>query len=109
MKVSELMTKRVRACHQHDSLNRAAQLRWENDCGAAPVIDSDSNVIGMLTDRDIRMAAYTQGVALAEASVGNAMSRHVSVCKPSDNIPAADPFGGVECVWKSPVSEDGSG
>jgi CBS domain-containing protein len=46
MKVSDLMTKEVRACHQHDSLNQAAQLMWENDCGAVPVIDYDRKVIG---------------------------------------------------------------
>jgi len=89
MKVSDLMTKEVRTCHQHDSLNRAAQLMWENDCGAVPVIDSDRNVIGMLTARDICMAAYTQGVALREASAASAMSRDVSVCNPSDNITSA--------------------
>jgi CBS domain-containing protein len=89
MKVSDLMTKEVRTCHPHDSLNRAAQLMWENDCGAVPVVDSDRKVIGMLTDRDICMAAYTQGVALVEASAGSAMSRDVSVCYPSDNITSA--------------------
>jgi len=89
MKVSDLMTKEVKACSRHDSLNRAAQLMWENDCGAVPVLDSDSKVIGMLTDRDICMAAYTQGIALVDASVASVMSRDVSVCNPSDNISAA--------------------
>jgi CBS domain-containing protein len=89
MKVSDLMTKGVRTCHQHDSLNRAAQLMWENDCGAVPVVDADMKVIGMLTDRDICMAAYTQGVALANASVGSAMSCDVCICGESDNITSA--------------------
>ncbi len=89
MKVGDLMTKDVKACSQHDSLNRAAQLMWENDCGSVPVVDSDSMVIGMLTDRDICMAAYTKGIALKDASVASVMSRNVSVCNPSDNISAA--------------------
>jgi CBS domain-containing protein len=89
MKVSDLMTKEVKTCHQHDSLNRAAQLMWENDCGAIPVVDSDLKVIGMLTDRDICMAAYTQGVALAAASVGSAMSCDVCLCAAGDNITSA--------------------
>ena len=33
MKVSELMTKEVKTCDSHDTLNRAAQIMWENDCG----------------------------------------------------------------------------
>jgi CBS domain-containing protein len=89
MKVSDLMTKEVKACSQHDSLNRAAQLMWENDCGAVPIVDPDSKVIGMLTDRDICMAAYTKGIGLKDASVASVMSRNVSVCNPSDNISAA--------------------
>ena len=89
MKVSELMTEDVKTCYQHDSLNRAAQLMWENDCGAVAVVDSELKVIGMLTDRDICMAAYTQGVALGGASVGSAMSCDVHVCTPSDNITSA--------------------
>jgi CBS-domain-containing membrane protein len=62
---------------------------WENDCGAVPIVDSDSKVIGMLTDRDICMAAYTKGIALVDASVASVMSREVSICNPSDNISAA--------------------
>ena len=86
MKVSDLMTREVRTCHQHDSLNRAAQLMWENDCGAVPVVDSDLKVIGMLTDRDICMAAYTQGKRLDEIPVVTAMSRQVVRCLPSASV-----------------------
>jgi CBS domain-containing protein len=89
MKVSDLMTKEVKTCHQHDSLNRAAQLMWENDCGAIAVVDADAKVIGMLTDRDICMAAYTQGLALSAVSVGSVMSCDVCVCAGSDNITSA--------------------
>jgi CBS domain-containing protein len=89
MKVTELMTTEVKTCRQSDSLNRAAQLMWENDCGAIPVVDSELTVIGMLTDRDICMAAYTQGVPLTGASVGSAMSGNVRVCAASDNITSA--------------------
>lgn len=106
MKVSDLMTKQVRACHQHDSLNRAAQLMWENDCGAVPVIDSDLKVIGMLTDRDICMAAYTRGLALADASVGSVMSRDVCICNPSDNIPAAAERMRERQIRRLPVIDD---
>ncbi len=106
MKISDLMTKEVKACRQSDSLNRAAQLMWENDCGALPVIDSNSNVIGMLTDRDICMAAYTQGVALTGASVGSAMSRNVCVCNLSDNIPSAAERMRDRQIRRLPVVDD---
>ena len=37
MRVQELMTTQVTSCSPEDSLERAAQLMWENDCGALPV------------------------------------------------------------------------
>ena len=103
MKVSELMTEEVKICYQHDSLNRAAQLMWENDCGAVPVVDSELKVIGMLTDRDICMAAYTQGVALVGASVGSAMSGDVRVCAASDNITSAAELMAEHQIRRLPV------
>jgi len=106
MKVSDLMTKEVRACNPNDSLNRAAQLMWENDCGSIPVTDAEMKVVGMLTDRDICMAAYTQGVALIDASVGSAMSRDVCVCNPSDNIASATEQMRERKIRRLPVVDD---
>ena len=69
MKVAELMTRSVLAAHPQDSLARAAQMMWDHDCGALPVIDDSGRVLGMITDRDVCMAAYTQGRPLAEIPV----------------------------------------
>jgi CBS domain-containing protein len=90
MRVGELMTVDVKACGPWDSLNRAAQIMWENDCGCVPVVDDAGRVVGMLTDRDVCMAAYTQGRLLAEVSVSSAMSKTVVACKPEDAVAAAE-------------------
>ena len=80
MKVQDAMTRNVTACHENDSLNYAAQLMWECDCGAIPVLDGNDVVCGMITDRDVAMAAYTQGLALQEIPVRTAMSTVVHSC-----------------------------
>lgn len=90
MKVSEVMSGMVHTCHPHDSLNHAAGLMWENDCGCLPVVGTEKQVVGMITDRDICMAAYTQGRALNELRVQSAMSRDVRVCRPEDEIGTAE-------------------
>ncbi len=90
MKVGELMTTDVRACGPGDSLNRAAQIMWENDCGCVPITDGARRVVGMLTDRDICMAAYTQGRVLAEMPASSAMSKTVVACKVGDAVAAAE-------------------
>ena len=33
MKVEQLMTRDVEVCTETDTLNRAAELMWEHDCG----------------------------------------------------------------------------
>jgi CBS domain-containing protein len=89
MKVRDLMTSDVKHCGVHDSLNRAAQIMWENNCGCVPVVDEQGHVVGILTDRDICMAAYTQGVTLSGSSVASAMAREVHTCEPGETVTAA--------------------
>jgi CBS domain-containing protein len=62
--VQQVMTMSVYSCHVNDHLGTAAKLMWEHDCGVVPVVNDDGRAIGMLTDRDICMAAFTQGRVL---------------------------------------------
>ena len=80
MKIADIMTRDVRCCNTADMLARAAQLMWDHDIGALPVVDDGGRVIGMITDRDICMAAYTRGQPLAEMFVGDVMSTKVVTC-----------------------------
>jgi CBS domain-containing protein len=92
MKVEQLMTRNVERCRADDRLNRAAQIMWEHDCGVVPVVaagNGSGRVVGMLTDRDICMAAYTQGRTLADIPVASVMSDEVCSCRPSDAVAVA--------------------
>ncbi len=92
MKVEQLMTRNVETCRADDRLNRAAQIMWERDCGVVPVVASgngSARIVGMVTDRDICMAGYTQGRALEDIPVASAMSKHVCSCRPNDAIATA--------------------
>jgi CBS domain-containing protein len=65
---------------------------WEHDCGVVPVLgegNGTARVVGMITDRDICMAAYTQGRRLEEIAVSSAMSREVLSCRPTDALAVA--------------------
>lgn len=84
MKIEEIMTRDVRTCTPNDSLATAAQIMWENDCGAVPVVDRDGKIVGIITDRDLAMAAQLQGVALRESRVASAMARDIKTASPQD-------------------------
>lgn len=81
MKARELMQQVRRTCGPNDSLNRAAQIMWEDDCGCVPVVDGVGMLIGILTDRDVAMACYTRGKRLADISVLDTMTRRVFSCE----------------------------
>jgi CBS-domain-containing membrane protein len=92
MKVEELMTRDVQTCRAADSLNAAAQIMWERDCGCVPVVEQmngTARVVGMLTDRDICVAAYTQDRPLSEITIASAMAKGVRSCRFTDSIDTA--------------------
>jgi len=62
---------------------------WDHDCGCVPVVDETNTIQGMITDRDVCMAALMQGKSLGEISVGSAMSRAIYGCSPTDDIEKA--------------------
>ncbi len=103
MNVERIMKREVKVCSTSDTLNRAAQLMWENDCGSVPVVEGDGMVVGMLTDRDICMAAYTQGTNLHVVQAANAMSRDLVACRPGDDLAKAEEIMRAHRVRRLPV------
>jgi CBS domain-containing protein len=105
LKVNELMTRNVRSCAASDTLERAAELMSRHDCGCVPVVDERSHVVGVLTDRDICMAAYTRRVALSQVLVGDAMSREVYTCLGEQPVGIAEKLMQTRQVRRIMVTE----
>ncbi len=103
MRVEELMTHPVKTCRSSDSLNAPAQIMWECDVGCVPVVNAANQVVGMITDRDIAMAAYTQGTPLEVIRVESAMSKHVHTCGPLDSVSSAEKAMQANQVRRLPV------
>jgi CBS domain-containing protein len=103
MTIKDLMTRTVYTCHPRDSLQLAAQLMREHDCGCIPVLDDADRVVGMLTDRDICMSACSRDLPLSRLAVADAMSKHVFACAPNDSLDAAEQLMGRKQVRRVPV------
>ncbi|MBM4062711.1 MAG: CBS domain-containing protein [Planctomycetes bacterium] len=88
MQAKELMTKDPAAVRLVERLDAAARVMWETDCGFCPVVDATGLLVGVLTDRDLCMAAYTQGRSLGEIPVSVAMSRNPRTCRGEDPLTA---------------------
>jgi len=106
MKISELMTRTVQVCRATDTLDHAAGLMWDHDIGVLPVVDEHGRVIGMITDRDACMAAYTCGGALRDIPVEIAMSRHVVTCGADDSDTAVAEVMARHKIRRVPVVDE---
>jgi len=109
MKVKEIMTSDAKVCAPTNSLAEVARLMWEDDCGMLPVINSDGKVGGVITDRDVCMAAFTKGQRLFEIAVEDVISaRDTFTCNGEDDILSALETMQVNQVRRLPViKEDG--
>lgn len=103
MHVQDLMAHPAITCHVNDSLDAAAQKMWDHDCGVLPVVNDEGEVTGMVTDRDICMAALTQGRPLHELLVNLAMAKHVVAVGPNSSIGDAERLMSQHQIRRLPV------
>jgi CBS domain-containing protein len=108
MRVQDLMSHPAVTCHVNDTASTAAHLMWEHDCGMIAVVRDDGQLAGVVTDRDLCMAAFTQGRPLDEFLVNSAMAQHVVTATPDLKIIEAEQRMAEHRVRRLPVI-DGDG
>ncbi len=76
MKVKDIMTADPACVTREDSLQDAAKLMLDNDCGCIPVVDGKESKIpvGMITDRDITCRTVAEGKNPLDLTVSDAMT-----------------------------------
>jgi CBS domain-containing protein len=106
--VGGIMTRGVACCSGTDTLHRAAQIMWDRDCGAVPVVDAEGRAVGMVTDRDLCMAAYTRGRPLSGISVSSMLTGRLHTCFASTSLDEAIARMEVHRVRRLVVIEPGT-
>lgn len=101
-----IMTPDPVTCRYDALMNDAAKKMWEHDIGALPVVDEKGRAIGIITDRDIAMAAYTQGKALHEIQVSVAMSANLWAARPQSAVDEVEELMRSHQVRRVPVVDD---
>ena len=108
MNVQDIMTSDVQCCGPDTNLAAAAKMMWDSDCGALPVLNVQGQVMGMITDRDICMAAATKNKPAWDITVWETVSGKVYTCHMSDDVHTALDIMKREKVRRLPVvDEDG--
>ena len=57
----DVMTANPASCKPETPLDQVARLMVQHDCGEIPVIDTDTQPIGVVTDRDIVCRVVAEG------------------------------------------------
>jgi|CXWL01.1.fsa_nt_gi CBS domain-containing protein len=89
MKVKDVMTSAPRTCTPGTNLAEAAALMLDGDCGMLPVVNSESKLVGVVTDRDMYIALATRDARASRLMVGDVARSHVFTCGPDDDLHAA--------------------
>lgn len=82
----DVMTREVITVHPSDTVERAARLMRDCDCGAIPVVDREGRLVGMITDRDIAMRLVARGVDIRRAFVDDCMTDEAFACHVDDTL-----------------------
>lgn len=108
MKIQDIMTSDVQCCGPDMNLAAAAKMMWDSDCGALPVLNVQGQVLGVITDRDICMAAATKNRPASDITVWETVSGKAHTCHLSDDVHAAMDIMKREKIRRLPVvDQDG--
>ena len=107
MQVSEIMSQPPITCPVDAGLDAPARLMWEFDCGIILVVGDDRRLVGVVTDRDICMAAYMHHKPLHLIPLGKVMSEPVISVQGGEDLLAAEHLMRDNRIRRLPVTDDG--
>lgn len=103
MTARDFVTSDVKSCGPDLDLATVAKIMWDCDCGTVPVVNEERKVIGMITDRDICIAAATRSAAPAAIRVRDVMTGRVYTCGVEDDVRRVLKTMGERRVRRLPV------
>lgn len=80
------MTQDVSTVMPHDSVQFAARIMRDEDCGALPVVERNGRLVGMITDRDITVRLVASGYDVNHMLVSDCMTEEAFACHAEDSV-----------------------
>ena len=106
MIVKDIMTDPAVLIEENASVYDVANVMRQHNIGAVPVINATSNLVGMVTDRDIVVRNMARGLDPKSHSVSEIMTKDVSFVAPGVEIDEASRMMAREKVRRLPVVEN---
>jgi CBS domain-containing protein len=107
MQAREIMTERPACCTPDETMQRAAQMMKEHDCGCLPVVEDTRTrrVIGTVTDRDLACRGLAAGKG-PDTPVREVMSKDPICCRAEDDVGQIEQIMANEQVRRVPVVDE---
>ena len=70
----------------HDTVDSVVRILTRNCIGAAPVLDADGRLVGIISERDILHGTAAHGDGVFSLQVDQLMTREPNTCSPDDRI-----------------------
>jgi len=99
----DIMTPDPVCCTETDPVRKVAELMRDENIGPVPVIDDQSRLIGIVTDRDLVLNVLAKGLDAANTKVSEAMTRDPVSCKEDEALEDALEKMGSYQVRRLPV------
>src|SRR4051812_4579070 len=88
-KINEVMTERPRAVTPQTPVREAAKLMEEEDVGSLPVVEEETRLVGIVTDRDVALRVVGGGLDPEATRVGEVASAEVVTLTPEHDLDEA--------------------
>ena len=85
-KVKAIMTREPICCRPETSLQEAAKLMCDFNCGEIPVVDDANRPVGVITDRDITCRATAEGKNALEMKAADCMTSPCITVTPETSL-----------------------
>ncbi len=106
MRVKECMCKKVVRATSDTTLNEVAKLMQENNVGCVPICNSENNVIGFITDRDIITRCVANNGNCTQTKVSDIMTKNVIKTTPDTELDDATQTMATNQIRRLPVIEN---
>ncbi len=93
MEVKQFMTDGIEALSPNETVLNASRLMKKHNIGSIPVIDEDSKVIGLITDRDIVIRVFADILPM-NTKVESVMTKPVFTIEQTEEVGAANLING---------------
>jgi CBS domain-containing protein len=82
----DVMTPNVNTCQENSPIRKAVELMKREDIGVVPIINSEEELCGIVTDRDICLQVILDNMDPDSIAIADVMHQNIINCEPDEDM-----------------------